>query len=722
MKRNLLFIAALLSVGSLFAQKLAPNAQMLLSNPEAKERSLFKSTSQGGEAVKVFIEIAGPEAIEKIKAQGGEVLSIISDHLITALLPIDVMRAVADLEEVKYVQAASKVRPKMDIAREEARVDLAQLEKLDTGTYTGKGVVFGLVDAGLEYGHLAFYTSDGTEHRLKRVWDQNSEMGHSPAEFGYGTEYVTEEEMLAAQYDDYTTYHATHVAGIAAGADLSSDYYGVAPGVDIVMVSYALGDVDIVNGVKYIFDYAESVGKPCVVNLSLGSHFGPHDGTSIIDRAFDEMVGPGRIIVGAAGNEGTYNLHAGKELTATDNQLKTMIGYESESSSDKRAILDIWGEENSTMKIKGVVVDVMKGTIIAETKELSSLDNNGESDELTLSTSKTGVTGYVGVAIAVDPENNRPNAYLQSQVTSMAANRRIGVVITGNDGDEIHLWNCYYGNLLNADKRGWTMGDNNCTVGEIGGTGKNVISVGAYNSRMSYTTIAGDTYSINSDLVGGANDRSLFSSLGPTMDGRIKPDVTAPGVVVSSVSRYYVIAANGADYVAQVTHGDDGKNYYYDIDVGTSMASPFVAGSVALWLQANPNLTPNDVKYIINRSSRTDEYTGEAPNNEWGVGKIDTYAGLLIAANPSSIEETEAAMSLLKVSADSHAHTLRFFFADGGGECGLNVVAYDSMGRRVADYRVDANGQVVDASELGDGLYILRAECNGVVRSVKVVL
>ncbi len=723
MKKNLLFVVVLLFAGSMFAQKLAPNALMLLHTPQATERPM-RSIAQEAELVKVFVEITNLDVVDKIKAQGVEILSVISDQLLTAQIPLSSLQAIAELEEVKYVQISSDVRLQMDRARNNARVNLAHLDSVESGTYSGKGVVLGLVDTGMEYGHVAFYSSDRSEFRLKRVWDQNSKMGHAPAAFGYGTEYVTEESILAAQTDNKEQFHATHVAGVAAGADLSSNFYGVAPGVDLVMVSYNPNsgrDVDVVNGVKYIFDYADSVGKPCVVNLSLGSHFGPHDGTSPNDRAFDEMVGPGRIIVGAVGNEAIYNLHVGKTFTSDDNQLKTMIGYEKETGvSSKFAGVDIWGDVNATMKVKGVVVDAMKGTIIAQTKELSSLDNNGEAVELTLSNSTSGVTGDINLSIAVNPYNNRPNAFLKSTVTSIAANRRIGIIVTGNAGDEVHMWSCNYGTFLDAGKTGWTAGDNLYTVGEIGGTGKNTVGVGSYNTRVSYSTIAGNTYKLNY-AVGKIMDRSLFSSLGPTLDGRTKPDVLAPGVLVSSVSSYFVNALNIGGDVAQVTNAD-GTNYYYDMSVGTSMASPFVAGSVALWLQANPNLTPADVKNIIQRTSRTDLYTGSVPNNACGYGKIDTYAGLLIAATPLSLEETEMAMSLLKVNADPRSHTLQFFFADGDGTCGLNVAVYDTMGRYVANYRIDANGQVVDASALKGGLYILQMECNGVVKSEKVVL
>ena len=130
--------------------------------------------------------------------------------------------------------------------------------------------------------------------------------------------------MLNVVYDSSSEYHGAHTMGIAAGGDMKSKYYGVAPDADIVFVSFKSDDTNIADAIKYIFDYADKVDKPCVINMSLGQHIGPHNGTSFLDRLIDESTGPGRIIVGAAGNEGNVRLHTSKTFTADDTQLKSM--------------------------------------------------------------------------------------------------------------------------------------------------------------------------------------------------------------------------------------------------------------------------------------------------------------------------------------------------------------------------------------------------------------
>ena len=79
--------------------------------------------------------------------------------------------------------------------------------------------------------------------------------------------------------------------GTAAGADKSSSFYGMAPDADIVFVSFAEENTNIADAIKYIFDYADKVSKPCVINMSLGSHYGPHDGTSYLDQSMSLKSG-----------------------------------------------------------------------------------------------------------------------------------------------------------------------------------------------------------------------------------------------------------------------------------------------------------------------------------------------------------------------------------------------------------------------------------------------
>jgi subtilisin family serine protease len=159
--------------------------------------------------------------------------------------------------------------------------------------YDGTGVVVGVIDIGFEYGHPSFYASDGTTYRVKRVWDQNATSGTAPAGYSYGRELATQNDILAAQYSHNNESHGTHVAGIAAGSggntSATAAYRGIAPGADIVLVATTMTSSAILDGINYIRAYAASQQKPCVINMSIGSHVGPHDGTSAFDRACDDL-------------------------------------------------------------------------------------------------------------------------------------------------------------------------------------------------------------------------------------------------------------------------------------------------------------------------------------------------------------------------------------------------------------------------------------------------
>ncbi|MFA6872615.1 MAG: S8 family peptidase, partial [Bacteroidaceae bacterium] len=152
-----------------------------------------------------------------------------------------------------------------------------------------------------------------------------------------------------------------------------------------------------------------------------------------------------------------------------------------------------------------------------------------------------------------------------------------------------------------------------------------VIAVAAYASRLSIHDIYGDSYSF-ARYARERGDITAFSSNGPTMDGRVKPDIAAPGLLLYSAYSSFYETTNYAPKIQQTNF--KGKTYDWVSMSGTSMSSPYVAGSIALWLQANPTLTPSQIKALFSRTAVQDKVM-EYPNNIWGYGKIDVYKGLL---------------------------------------------------------------------------------------------
>lgn len=717
--RLLYYILPLVSVLPASAQKLAPSALQAARQHQMVHGSRIRSLAPQ-EMVSGFIRISDAAVLPELEALGVEVRSNIKNHILTANIPVSALEAMAALEGVERIELGGEVRNKMDVARAEAGADLVHsaAEGLDRA-YKGNGVIVGVVDQGFEYTHLDFKAEDGTTPRIQCAWNQ-SYHSEPPKGYRYGTEYATYRAMASAGCDyKYDMFHGSHVAGIAAGADLTSPYYGVATASDLIFVTYDNTADQVVDGVKYIFDKADQLGKPCVVNISIGTHTGPHDGTSLTDQALNALTGPGRIIVGAAGNEGTDAMHVGKVVTP-ESPLKVIPAFYSDTQ--KQFTCDFWGEPGKKFSIQPIVVNTLKGSITAYGTKVSSdgVDDINDIFEI----SADGITGTVNTTAVHDLDNGRGNIYVTCAVTVQGTGRMMGLLITTEDEScKVDGWHCYYRDFTanaNCKKQGFQAGDYDSLVGEVGGTAQNVISVGSYNSRFEYTNVGGVTnYLSYPNTTPIMSDLSPFSSNGPTSDGRMKPDVCAPGFGVISAAQRHAIKTGAC---AAVTKDNKGESYYYEMDAGTSMASPYVAGSVALWLEANPTLSPDDVRSILRISSRRDAFTGPlggdddhlpTGDNRWGYGKIDTFGGLLCALRYDDIQSGIVSPALsdddnLRVVVDRSARQLVEFVP------GTEVEVYNAAGHLVA--------RSADLSRLPSGSYIVRLKHGATSKTQKVVL
>lgn len=714
-----LLIAALLAAYAigLQAQKLSPNAQALLSRFDGKKSTMLKSfsdtTTTEVEAVKVFLDITDEAVLDSVRMFGGKIYTSFGD-VFTAQIPVHALRDISRLQSVRYVEMGAPVHLCMDKARELSGIDAIHTNALNElpQAYDGTGVVVGIIDCGLDYGHIDFMTADGKDTRIKKVWDQNA-YGKSPEKFGYGAEYTTFAEMKAAKTDDNQEYHGSHTTGIAAGGDKKSPYYGGAPGADIVFVSFGQNTADIPNAVQYIFDYAESVGKPCVINMSLGSHIGPHDGTSYLDKYLESVAGPGRILVGAVGNEGDSDMHVGKQFTSSDTSLKTLLQIP--SATNKNTGVEIWGNAGSEFTVQIVITDA-KGKIVEKSDPIPS-----SSTETLMKAFDNNVDCYFKI-YASRTASDAPNMYIECYITSVGDTRNIGFIITGSDGNYVNMWNLSGNSFVSGGFRGWTAGDNVCTSGEIGGTSDAVISVGSYNSRFTFPMWAkNQDYLYVMDDYGPdvipEGEVSFFSSCGPTIDGRMKPDVLAPGALVISAMNWQTDFSSYPSEMVARTLDDKGNGHYYYFNLGTSMSSPVVAGGIALWLQAKSDLTPDEIRKTIKSTAVQDDVTGSEPNNQSGYGKFDAYNGLkhiLEAAGIDGIEADKAEAPNIWVESGT-----RIICVASSTHSRISV--FNIMGAHVGQYDVASGLGQIDASSWAAGIYILRDESTGVTKKIAIM-
>ena len=590
-------------------------------------------TKNAVDYVNVFIAVTADFKVSDLLSTGF-LPGTIKKTIVTGMIPIDKLEDLANHPHVVYVAAGEKAKLALDSAKSSTGVNLVHQGYQLPQSYFGDGVIVGIVDIGLNYNHPNFYDNTGNSNfRIKRVWEQLATSGTLPQNYSYGRELSTESDIINAQRDVTLYSHGTHVAGIATGAGggLGAIYTGVAPKSDIVMVSSDGTPSKLLDGVAYIMDYAASVGKPCVVNLSWGSHLGPHDGTSAFDQGCDLLTGPGKIIVGAAGNQGGDSIYLAKTFAGIDTSLFSFVRFPTSSKgTNGQTNIDIWGIQNQDFKVAVNIYNTTTNQYEDNTSYYSASVNALALDTLHDS-DPTSQSCFVSISSGINPLNNKPHVLVNVNNTQQGNNDQyIQIEIIGKN-TQTKAWAADAGVIFSARGYGGNVvaGATSSNMGELGGTGNSIISVGAYTSKASFKALNGNTITLGSPSTIGTI--ASFSSHGPTADGRTKPDITAPGtVVLSSVNRYDATYPPGSNAVV-ATVSSNGNNWYFGAGQGTSMATPVVAGTVALWLQADPTLTPTQVKTYLRDSAITDVFTGTIPSggsNVWGWGKVDAYRGL----------------------------------------------------------------------------------------------
>lgn len=612
----------------------------------------------------------------------------------TILVPINNIQAFTRLQGIDYIELDEPVTMKLDSVRKATHVDSVHQGIELPMPYTGKDVIVGVVDVGFDFTHPTLYDTTGHQYRVKRVWEEKIN-GTPPAGFLYGNEITDTNAIKAAHTENSINSHGMHVTGIAAGSGFGSTnkkFQGMAYESDIVFVGIMpdslqwqnTGISDIIDGINYVFSYANLVQKPCVVNLSWGSPVGPHDGTSLFSQAIDAMSGAGRIFVCAAGNEGDTRIHLQKTFSSVDTTVSTFVGFDSYLST-KNTWLDIWGEENQQFCAK---VALYHGSEISNTGFIC-LDNTTHRVYLT---GLAGDTCIVTLTTSSAEFNNKPRMYL-----SLESHTADSVCLTlQSTGGTINAWNGYvrdgggYFGELTTGGRSWAVnGDVAYSITDFVST-HSAITVGAYAAKTRYRGLDGSTYTFTNYV--GQGQLVPFSSRGPTVTGTIKPDVTAPGLcVVSSLNSFdSAFVHGGAEYSADVSSyldSSSGRTYYYGQFSGTSMATPATSGIIALMLQANPVLNSDHIRTILSETAIQDTFTHALPvdgTNSWGHGKINAYRAVLTAITyPSSVKNIGADQNIALNIYPNPAHKAVALSLNSPVESNAFITVYNTIGEPV---------------------------------------
>jgi subtilisin family serine protease len=562
-----------------------------------------------------------PVTSSAVISAGGKVQTVAGD-VIVAEMPPYAVQTISGNDEVIFIEASTKSKALLNESGKEISVDKVHNGTALPSAYKGKGVIVGVVDSGIDWQHDDFKNSSGS--RIKYLWDMSAK-GTVPAGYDYGSEYtkadIDANRCKEVDGDDGKG-HGTHVSGIAAGnGSALAGYTGMAPESDIIFVKgfrdqAGFADTDVLNGCNYIFTKAEGLGMPAVINLSIGGHYGPHDGTSLYEQGLSNLTGPGKIIVAAAGNEGDTPVHLSYSASGSSvseaNQTYWVISDGASSS-----VVDMWYNTGS-IAVGIAAFDANQNLIGYSAPVLPGkrIDN--------LSFTFSGVTyGIISIDASTTSDPNNKARHVLLMIDSDNGKYNLGSVTwalyTYGSGT-FDAWQVtddgYFSLDSDASKR-IKPGDFNKTVGTPG-TSSKLICVGSYVTKNKWVDVNGVTRLQGGNPVIG--NISSFSSMGPSRDGRIKPDISAPGEVIASALSHNVTISSSFTPEAYVLLG--GKLQKMQ---GTSMAAPHVTGVVALMLQVKPDLDYTGVLSILKSTARKDTYSTDSENNIFGSGKLDAY-------------------------------------------------------------------------------------------------
>ena len=707
--RKLLQTTAVLLVGFLIGDSVS--AQNIVNNSKVsahlQEMVAHSGTKDGHKSVSTLTTLAIPcDAPAFFERHGCRMIDSIGRIYIVSI-PLGEVAALSNNDTVERLEAERMPRLQMDVTPQQVNATGLYAGTNLPQAYTGAGVVAGVFDSYFDFTHPAFRDTNG-DLRISYYYDFH--WPNADGTLGHALESAS--EIAAQQHSLHTRngIHGTHVAGIMAGSAVEGQYQGMAPEADIYLVDFNSDREQFANpdentsaiavlGFKKVFDKAAEAGKPCVVNFSSGESVIFTAQRVLEGEAMQALTGPGRIIVSSAGNDGTRSCYL--EKGADDYQAGT--GIENGLYGGQIIDIDLITPGDQYVRFDfmgmGLTGGGIEGTIAFHT---DSIDATGSHFSATVSLGEVQLD-----VMPLDYQDPRGDVYhIHGTMPNPVYLLLCGATVLLTSNNPAYMYSdIAYSPFLNVTsvpqysfaKKGYSITWPAMLPG--------IIAAGATGYKNTFVNIDGQT---NDDLISFAPDHTghitKFSSCGPTFDGHTKPDVVAPGYNINAA--YNSFYEDFAGMRKNLTHTGtyNGQTYYYLAESGTSMAAPVVAGVIALWLQAKPDLTPAQALEVIRRTATHPEDTLTYPNNTYGYGQIDAYRGLLEVLNlPVSIpglSQTQPQGVTFRVES-------RHLYADFGGNVPNKMVfnIYSIDGRLML---TQSGKNDVDLSRLMSGVYAVQ--------------
>ncbi|MGM9859180.1 MAG: S8 family peptidase [Muribaculaceae bacterium] len=705
----------------------------------------FEMASRAGARVAVYVTLNAGATAADLEARGFEIL-VDLDDIVLANGTMDDIIALEECDFVKALSFGEKRGVLLDQVRIATGVDEIHEGSGIPSTYKGAGVVAGIFDTGCDPNHINFTDANG-DTRVGSLWHFNSYDG------SYNF-YGTPESIATFKTDDTSMEHGTHTTGIMAGsynkrggqvailgtsgsatvgARFTNPYYGMAPEATIAMACGDLYDPNITTSVSKIIEYAEAQGMPVVVNLSIGSVVGPHDGSDALSQTLNRLGERGIICI-ASGNDGDAQRSLAKTFTAAETSIATLFVGE-DGVATCSGTIEIYSDSSTPFTLTPVVYDRVTG------KEIFTYDIAGGSEQtVVISTSNYSNSSYIhdtafdrafsssSVRITTSLNagtNKRYSVRMEPSLTNSKVNNGsnnyvFGFKISGSTDQLIHVTaKSENGHFDSLGAAGYTDGTGDFSINAMA-CFDNCIVVGSWNSRLTvpciYTGSGGvlDYTDVDGYHVG---DVSPFSSYGTLINGRKLPDICAPGCfVISSINKYYYDALLKKDataaYYLSVNQTAGGRENHWQYSQGTSMACPVVSGIVALLLQYDPTLTVDDIRDLIVRNATVDDFVTTA---QWGAGKINAIDCMMDLASQGVNDVVVGRESGILATAIGE----NLYDITVPGARNVNVAVYSTTGQLVATAAAEGQSVELSTAALAKGVYVLNA--NGAY-STKIVV